>query len=172
MNITFSSSVSDPDIRPLRREVIILASQGGRGTYILALICSIAFSDRHAASFLGSFELKKTTAIEKQVRVPTAKAVPAKDRSKFQTKPVSEGEARSATLLQEVGGAEQGVVHIGEDVTVRYFTPKPAPHRVPVGRYQVARIGEDVTVRYFTPIDHTTRDHGQIDSTKKASPTE
>jgi hypothetical protein len=35
---------------------------------------------------------------------------------------------------------------------MRYFTPNPEPHRVPTGQYQVVHIGEDVTVRYFTPI--------------------
>jgi hypothetical protein len=53
-----------------------------------------------------------------------------------------------------VGVAENEVVHIGEDVTVRYFN---ARHPVPVEQYQVVHIGEDVTVRYFTPIGrHTT----------------
>jgi len=47
--------------------------------------------------------------------------------------------------------ADNKVVHIGEDVTVRYFTPKPASHRVPVEPYEVIRMGEDVTVRYLTP---------------------
>ena len=97
--------------------------------------------------------MKKTIAMEKQV--PLARA---KDRSSFQTVPIPVGKARSATLLQEMGLAEQEVVHIGEDVTVRYFTPKPAPHRVPVGQYQVVHMGEDVTVRYFAPVDHDTRD--------------
>ena len=54
-----------------------------------------------------------------------------------------------------VGDASNGmvlvtkVVHIGDDVTVRYFTPKPAPHLESAGQYQVVDMGEDVTVRYF-----------------------
>jgi hypothetical protein len=120
---------------------------------ILVLTCWIAFSGRHASSFLESFEPKKTTAMEKHVHL-----APAKNRSSFQTLPISVGGARSAALLQEAGLAEQEVIHIGEDVTVRYFTPKPAPHRVPVAQYQVVHRGEDVTVRYFEPVDHNTRD--------------
>jgi len=118
---------------------------------VLVLICWIAYDDDAPASFLGSFELKRTTAIEGQVPLPLAQVVPVEGRSKFQAVPIPVGEARTATLLQEVELAEQKVVHLGEDVTVRYFTPQPAPHRVPVGQYQVVHLGEDVTVRYFTP---------------------
>jgi hypothetical protein len=46
---------------------------------------------------------------------------------------------------------ENEVEYIGEDVTVRYFTTKPAPHPVRIGKSEVADIGEDVTMRYFTP---------------------
>jgi Histidine kinase/Histidine kinase-, DNA gyrase B-, and HSP90-like ATPase len=124
---------------------------------VLALSCWIAYSDRHAASFLGSFELNRTTAIEEQVPMAPEKAVPAEDRSKFQTVSIPVGRARTATVLGEVGLAEQEVVHIGQDVTVRYFTPQRAPHRVPVGQYQVVHMGKDVTVRYFTPVGRDTR---------------
>jgi Histidine kinase/Histidine kinase-, DNA gyrase B-, and HSP90-like ATPase len=124
---------------------------------VLVLTCWIGYGDRHEASFLGSFELKGATAIEEQVPLPPAKAVPAEDRSEFPTVPIPVGEARPATLLQEVGLAEQEVVYIGQDVTVRYFTPRPAPHRAPVGQYQVVHRGEDVTVRYFTSVARDTR---------------
>ena len=70
----------------------------------------------------------------------------------FQAVPGLLEQVRLATRLQRVGFAENEVVHIGDDVTVRYFTPKPAPHRVPVGPYQIVHIGKDVTVRYFIPI--------------------
>jgi hypothetical protein len=45
------------------------------------------------------------------------------------------------------------VDYIGDDVTIRYFTPKPkaTPRRVRVGASEVAYIGDDVTVRYFKP---------------------
>jgi hypothetical protein len=55
-----------------------------------------------------------------------------------------------------VGLAEPEVVHIGEDVTVRYFTAKLAAHRGSAGQYQVLHMGEDVTVRYFTPVGGST----------------
>ena len=43
---------------------------------VLVLICWIAYGDDHAASFLGSFELKRTTAMEGQVPLPLARVVP------------------------------------------------------------------------------------------------
>jgi hypothetical protein len=118
---------------------------------VLVLTCWIAYSDRHAASFLGSFELQRTIANVEQVPLPPAQAVSAEDGSKFPTVSIPVGEARTAAFLQRVELAENEVVHIGEDVTVRYFTPRPALHRVPVGQNQVVHMGEDVTVRYFTP---------------------
>jgi anti-sigma regulatory factor (Ser/Thr protein kinase) len=124
---------------------------------ILVLTCWIAYSDRHGPSFLGSLELQRMTATEEQVVLPAAKAAPAEDRSKFQAVPVSVGESRTAVLLKRAGLAKQEVVHIGEDVTVRYFTPKPASHPVSVGQYQVVHMGDDVTVRYFTPVGRHTR---------------
>jgi anti-sigma regulatory factor (Ser/Thr protein kinase) len=124
---------------------------------VFGLAFWIAHSDHHVASFWGSFELKRTTAIEKQALLPPAKAVLAKPRSRFQAVPIPPDEERSATLLPEGGLAEQEVVHIGEDVTVRYFTRKPAPHVASMGQFHVVRRGEDVTVRYFTPGDRNAR---------------
>jgi hypothetical protein len=114
---------------------------------VFVLTCWIAYSDRHPASFSGSLEVQRSVAVDEQVPLPPAKGI-----SKLPAVPVED--ARTATLFQEVGGAETEVVHIGEDVTVRYFSPL---HPVPVEQYQVVHIGEDVTVRYFTPIGrHTT----------------
>jgi DNA-binding winged helix-turn-helix (wHTH) protein len=61
--------------------------------------------------------------------------------------------ARPRVRLAQVGTNEGD--HIGEDVTVRYFTHPPAPQRTPAADGRVAnrevQIGDDVTVRYFTP---------------------
>ena len=75
----------------------------------------------------------------------------------FQSVSGSLEQAQPATRLQTVEFAEHEVVHIGDDVTVRYFTPKPAPYGVPVGPYQIVHIGKDVTVRYFTPTSRRAR---------------
>jgi hypothetical protein len=119
---------------------------------VLVIACWIAYSDRDPASFLRSSGLQRSIAIEEQAPLPPQKAMPAKDRFMFQAVSGSVEQARTDTRLQRVGFAENEVVHIGDDVTVRYFAPKPAPHGVPVRRYQIVHIGEDVTVRYFRPI--------------------
>jgi len=54
--------------------------------------------------------------------------------------------AGSAFKLVRVGQSE--VDYIAEDVTIRRFTPKPAPPQMRVGEKRVD-FGEDVTVRYF-----------------------
>jgi hypothetical protein len=123
---------------------------------ILLLSYWIAYSD-HPASSLGWFELQRSIAIEQQLRPPAPKGVLAKSRPELQTVPGSAKGAKSATLFQRVGDADNEVLHIGEDVTVRYFTAKLAPHRVPVGKHQVVHIGEDVTIRYLTPLSRHTR---------------
>lgn len=123
---------------------------------VLVIACWIAYSGRDRASFLRSSGLQRSTAIEAQVLLPSHKAMP-KDSFMFKAVPGSQEQAGPATRLQRVGFAENEVVHIGDDVTVRYFMPKPAPHGVPVGPYQVVHIGKDVTVRYFMPISRRAR---------------
>jgi hypothetical protein len=124
---------------------------------VLVLTCWIAYSDRHAPSFLGSFELHRTTAVEGQVSLPLAKATLAEYRPRLQPVPIPAGEASTTTLRRRVGLTENGVVHFGDDVTVRYFTLKPSSPGVPVGQYQVVHMGKDVTVRYFMPASRNTR---------------
>jgi hypothetical protein len=68
---------------------------------VLVLTCWIAYSDRHSASFLGSLEVQRSVASDEQVPLP-----PAKGSSKLPVMPVPVEEARTATLLQEVGVAE------------------------------------------------------------------
>ena len=51
---------------------------------------------------------------------------------------------------------------------MRYFTPKPAPHGVPVGPYQIVHIGKDVTVRYFMPISRRADKLGSESTKQKA----
>jgi len=124
---------------------------------VLVIACWIAYSDRDPASFLPSSGLQRSIAIEEQAPLPPQKAMPAKDRFMFQAVSGSVEQARTTTRLQRAGFAENEVVHIGDDVTVFYFTPKPAPDGVPVERYQIVHIGEDVTVRYITPISPRAR---------------
>jgi len=118
---------------------------------VLVLTCWIAYGDRHPGLLLGALERPSMATIEEQVRLPPAKTVFAENSSRFRTMPIAVEDARTATLLHAVVPVIN-VVHFGDDVTVRYLTPKPAPHPESVGRYQVLHMGEDVTVRYFASV--------------------
>jgi len=124
---------------------------------VLVLACWIAYGDRHPGLLLGSLELQRMGNIEEQVPLRPAKTAHSENTPRFQTTPIVVGDARTATLLHGVVVVTK-VVHIGDDVTVRYFTPKPALHPESVGQYQVVDMGEDVTVRYFTPVVRSTND--------------
>ena len=122
---------------------------------VLVLACWVAYGDRHPLLLLAPLELQSMATIEEQVRLPPAKTVPAENRRRSQTMPIAVGDKRTATPLHGAGLVTK-VVHIGEDVTVRYFTLKPTPHRESVGQYRVVDMGEDVTVRYFAPVVRST----------------
>lgn len=118
---------------------------------VLLFTCWFAYRDGHPASFLGSLGRQSSNAVEQQIPLPLAMAMSAKGSSTLRTVLGSEEQADTASLLQQVGSAENEVVHIGDDVTVRYFTTRSAPSGS--GRKVSRRyIGTDVTVRYFTPI--------------------
>jgi len=120
-------------------------------TIMLVVTSWIAYSGRRPASRLGSSALPRSTAVERQVPLQPAKAMPAEGTFSVQGAPVPVKNARPArTTLQRVRDGENEVVYIGDDVTIRYFTPKPAPRRVRVEESQVVNIGDDVTVRHFT----------------------
>jgi anti-sigma regulatory factor (Ser/Thr protein kinase) len=123
---------------------------------VLVLACWIAYGDRHPRLLLGSLELQRMDNIEEQVPLRPAKTVHAENKPRFRTMSIGVGDARTATLLNGVVLVTK-VVHIGNDVTVRYFTPKPAPHPESVGQYQVVDMGEDVTVRYFASAVRNTK---------------
>ena len=123
---------------------------------VLLLACWIAYGDRHPSLLWGPLELQRMDNIEEQVPLRTAKTVHGEDRPRFRAMSIPEGDARTATLLHGMVLVTK-VVHIGDDVTVRYFTPKPAPHLESAGQYQVVNMGEDVTVRYFASVVRNTK---------------
>jgi hypothetical protein len=121
----------------------------------LLLTCWVAYS--HPDSVLGSLGQHRSTALQDQVLAPP-KATTGKGRPRPHTVSVSVEEAGPANLFQQVEDAENEVVHIGGDVTVRYFTPRSI--RSPSGsKREVSSrsVGEDVTIRYFTPIVRSIR---------------
>jgi hypothetical protein len=118
---------------------------------VLLLTCWIAYSGRRPASPLGSSALPRSTAIEPQVPFQPTKTMPAKALFKVQPAPVSVKEARPAQVTLQLERAGKNDVHyFGDDVTVRYFTPRLASRRVRVGKSKVVYIGDDVTVHHFT----------------------
>jgi len=117
---------------------------------VLVLTCWIAYSHRRQALPSGSSALQRSTATERRAPSPPATAVPAKGTSELQSAPVRPAAARAdKNAVRRVRVGENEVDYIKEDVTVRYFTSKPAPHGLPVSKNEVANIGEDVTVRHF-----------------------
>jgi len=118
---------------------------------VLVIACWIGYSVRRPNSAPGSSQ-QKSIAIQQPAPSLPAKTLPAKTTSKLQATPVPvEQTRRASTTRRRVLAGENEVEYIGEDVTVRYFTTKPAPHPVRIGKSEVADIGEDVTMRYFTP---------------------
>jgi hypothetical protein len=123
----------------------------------LLLTCWIAYGDGQRDLFLRSLGLYRSTALQDQVLAPP-KATTGKGRSRAHTVSASGEKAGRANLFQQFEGAENKVVHIGSDVTVRYFATKSI--RIPSGsNREVSRrsVGEDVTIRDFTPTVRSIR---------------
>src|SRR5256886_11589110 len=85
--------------------------------------------------------------------VAPAKRVLADNTPKPQTVlGLEPGERRaSGTTPKRVLDRNIRVRYISDDVTVRYFTPKPPPQRVLNRNIRVQYISDDVTVRFFAP---------------------
>jgi hypothetical protein len=119
---------------------------------VLVIACWIAYGDRRPASPLGASTLHGSNALEQQMPFVPAKRALVNGTPKPQAAGLEEKERKAArTMPQRVVNSNGQISYISEDVTVRYFTPKPAPQRVVNRNGQVSNISEDVTVRYFTP---------------------
>jgi len=102
----------------------------------------------------GPSAVQAPIGVEPQSPVLRLKQVSASGTPTLQPGPVPVKPAgTSRASLRRVRVGENEVDYIGDDVTIRYFTPKPKPttRRVRVGGSEVAYIGDDVTVRYFKP---------------------
>ena len=95
---------------------------------VLVMAGWIAYTHRGPASPASTSALERSNAIEQQVPFAPPKLVPAHSTSEPQTAPVPKQEKKKAarTALQRVRVWRNQVDYIAEDVTVRYFTPKPA----------------------------------------------
>ena len=114
---------------------------------VLVIACWIGFRDRRPASPHG-VSGPQGNAVESQMPVAPAKRVLA-DHTVLGLEP---GERRaSGTTPKRVLDRNIRVRYISDDVTVRYFTPKPPPQRVLNRNIRVQYISDDVTVRFFAP---------------------
>ena len=125
---------------------------------VLLLTSWIAFGGRRRASPLRSAALPPSSASGQPTPFQPAQTTPVKSA----TQVTSTAQVLSAPAqLKEVTHSpaahrrvrlrkKNEVDYVKGDVTIRYFTNKPAPPRA-VSEHRVSYIGDDVTVRYFTP---------------------
>jgi hypothetical protein len=121
---------------------------------VLVLTSWLVYNNRRPASSVGPSAIQTPIVVEPQAPVLRVKQVSATGTPAVQPAPILVKPAGTArTSLRRIRVGENEVDYIGDDVTVRYFTPKPKPttRRVRVGASEVAYIGDDVTVRYFKP---------------------
>ena len=116
---------------------------------VLVMVSWVAY-DHRAGSPADASSLQRSNAAEQQVPV---KVSPAGDHtSKLQTPAgATEGMKAGGPAFKLVRVGQNEVDYIAEDVTIRRFTPKTR-HRpqMGVGEKRVD-FGDDVTVRYFAP---------------------
>ena len=117
-------------------------------TAVMVTACWIGFRDRRPALPSAVSWPQGSNALEQQMPVAPAKRGSANDTSKVETALVLDPVERKTSRSVD---RNIRVRYFSDDVTVRYFTPKPAPHRVPTRNSHVRYISDDVTVRYFTP---------------------
>ena len=121
---------------------------------VLLLTSWFVYNNRRPASAFRPSSAQAPIVVEPQapvlrVQQETGKGTPRLQPATDLVKPAGTGR----TSLRRVRIGENEVDYIGDDVTVRHFTPKPKPptRRVRVQASEVAYIGDDVTVRYFKP---------------------
>jgi hypothetical protein len=121
---------------------------------VLVLTSWVVHNNRRPASSFRPSAIQTPIAAEPQAAILRVKEVSASDTPLLQTaatpvKPAGTGKTSRRRVLVR----DDEVDYVGDDVTIRYFTPKPTTslRQVRVGSSEVAYIGDDVTVRYFKP---------------------
>jgi putative methionine-R-sulfoxide reductase with GAF domain len=120
---------------------------------VLATACWIGLRDRRPAPPLGVSAPQGSNDLKQPMPFAPATPVSANTNSKPQTA-LGLGlrnRRTSRTMPQRAPERNVRIRYISDDVTVRYFTPKPLPQRAPDRNVRVRYISDDVTVRYFTP---------------------
>ncbi|MFZ1929166.1 MAG: hypothetical protein WAU50_08525 [Candidatus Sulfotelmatobacter sp.] len=125
---------------------------------VLLLTCWIALGRHRSASPLRSSALPESSAAGQPAPFHPAKSAPvgsttqvANSAAQVLSPPAQLRQAaHSRTAHRRVRVRKNEVDYVKDDVTIRYFTNKPASQRGAF-EHRVSYIGDDVTVRYFTP---------------------
>jgi hypothetical protein len=124
---------------------------------MLLLTCWIAFGGRRPASPLRSTALPESSATGQPTPFQSAKSAMVSSTTQVASpaQVVSaparlKQAAHSRAAHRRMRVRKNEVDYVKDDVTIRYFTNKPAAQRGVLER-RVSYIGDDVTVRYFTP---------------------
>ncbi|MGA9392137.1 MAG: GAF domain-containing protein [Candidatus Sulfotelmatobacter sp.] len=116
---------------------------------VLVLSSLLAYRGHVRASHMRSSAIASSSAIESQAHVQPP---PVTSASGLQPATVPVKGTRLARATRRLGRARKNEIrHIGNDVTVRYFTYTSSPQPRRVSQTRTDYIGNDVTVRYFTP---------------------
>src|SRR3984885_11045363 len=125
--------------------------------FAVVLLFTIGLASRHhgPAPPLESSTLPGSTAT---LPHGLPKPLPGRRLAAAQAMSTPAKEARpNRSAFRRVRVGQNEVDYIGDDVTVRLFTDKPAAKRIQRANSRIAHIGSDVTVRYFTPPQPATR---------------
>jgi hypothetical protein len=112
---------------------------------LLLLTSWIAYRGRRSASPLGASTSQEPSAAEQQLPFGPVKRLSPNNSSKQPTSPVPTEETRKVarTTPQWVRVGSNELDYVAEEVTVRYYTPKPASLQARVGNSQVKYIGDE-----------------------------
>lgn len=157
-----SSALRRSALLARRRAADLLRTSRGRElallsvAVVLAFAALVAFRSRGSAKSLESSTLPTTSAVDTMNQLPKSRSghggsvVDATTDGSKALRPAN-------TALKRVRVNAREVDYVGDDVTVRIFTDRPAVKRTRVPGTRVSHYGDDVTVRYFTPLPVTTK---------------
>jgi hypothetical protein len=112
---------------------------------LLAIAGWVVSSGRGPASSLESSTLPKSTALN-----PSEGLAKHPEKTGAQPDLISGKNLRPARIVRKrVRLGNSDIEYFGDDVTVHWFTARPAAQRTRVAKSHVTHIGDDVTVRYF-----------------------
>jgi hypothetical protein len=168
------------DLRVLRQSASLATSFGQRARHLrwsnrrrnsvlaafaVVLMFTIWLASRHrgpampleSSTVPGSPASIQHALLPKPLPATRLAAPQAMSAPSTETLPNSPEAMPKRSALRRIRVGQNEVDYIGDDVTVRLFTDKPAVKRNQRANGRIAHIGSDVTVRYFTPTQPATR---------------